>query len=86
MVAVDEQGKPRQVPPLNLNNDWKRCRFEAAEQRKVLRLQEHHHPSCSIYKRRHPQVKPIYLPDDRSGDHFYISYLNLNKYISIIMY
>jgi len=51
MVAVDEQGKPRQVPPLNLNNDWKRCRFEAAEQRKVLRLQEHHHPSCSIYKK-----------------------------------
>ena len=26
-------------------------RFEAAEQRKVARLQENHHPSCSIYKK-----------------------------------
>ncbi|AXQ23192.1 acyl-CoA thioesterase [Acinetobacter wuhouensis] len=51
MVAVDENGKPQQVPPLNLDNDWKRCRYEAAEHRKVARLQENHHPSCSIYKK-----------------------------------
>jgi len=51
MVAVDENGKPKQIPPLNLDNDWKRCRFEAAEHRKVARLQENHHPSCSIYKK-----------------------------------
>ena len=51
MVAVDENGKPQQVPSLELDNDWKRCRFEAAEQRKKLRLQENHHPSCSIYKK-----------------------------------
>lgn len=51
MVAVDENGKPKQIPALNLDNDWKRCRFEAAEQRKVARLQENHHPSCSIYKK-----------------------------------
>ena len=51
MVAVDEKGKPQQVPSLDLDNDWKRCRFEAAEHRKVARLQENHHPSCSIYKK-----------------------------------
>lgn len=51
MVAVDESGKPKQIPPLDLSNEWKRCRFEAAEQRKVARLQENHHPSCSIYKK-----------------------------------
>jgi len=50
MVAVDEERKPKQVPPLNLNTDWKRCRFEAAEQRKEMRLQEVHQPSCSIFK------------------------------------
>ena len=52
MVAVDENGKPQQVPSLDIaNDDWKRCRFEAAEHRKVARLQENHHPSCSIYKK-----------------------------------
>ena len=51
MVAVDENGKPKQIPALNLDNDLKRCRFQAAEQRKVARLQENHHPSCSIYKK-----------------------------------
>jgi len=51
MVAVDENGQPKQIPPLKLDNDWKRCRFEAAEHRKVARLQESHHPSCSIYKK-----------------------------------
>ncbi|TCM65805.1 uncharacterized protein (TIGR00369 family) [Acinetobacter calcoaceticus] len=50
MVAVDEQGKPRQVPELSLDSEWRRCRFEAAEQRKMSRLKENHHPSCSIYK------------------------------------
>ena len=51
MVAVDENGKPKHIPALNLDNDWKRCRFESAEHRKVARLQEGHHPSCSIYKK-----------------------------------
>ena len=51
MVAVDEAGKPKQIPALNLDNDWKRCRFEAAEHRKIARLSENHHPSCSIYKK-----------------------------------
>lgn len=51
MVAVDEQGKPKEVPALDLSNEWKRCRFEAAEQRKIARLNENHHPSCSMYKK-----------------------------------
>ena len=40
MVAVDEHGKPREVPKLNLDTEWKRCRFEAAEHRR-----------CCAYKR-----------------------------------
>lgn len=50
MVAVDEQGKPRSVPPLLLDSDWKRCRFEAAAQRKQRRLIDEDEPSCSIFK------------------------------------
>ena len=50
MVAVDENGKPQQVPCLKLDNDLKRCRFEAAEQRKIHRLQQHTQPSCSMYR------------------------------------
>lgn len=51
MVAVDEERKPKAVPILKLDTDWKRCRFEAAEQRKDMRLQEVHQPSCSIFKK-----------------------------------
>ena len=50
---VDEGGEGKVIyliPELDLNNEWKRCRFEAAEQRKAARLQDNHHPSCSIYK------------------------------------
>ena len=50
MVAVDENGKPHAIPAMNLDSDLKRCRFEAAEQRKNTRLHENHHPSCSMFK------------------------------------
>lgn len=51
MVAVDENRKPKRIPPLLLDNDLKRCRFEAAEQRKKMRLeQQNNHISCSIFK------------------------------------
>lgn len=51
MVAVNEDRKPVQIPPLLLDNDLKRCRFEAAEQRKKIRLEQHNnHISCSIFK------------------------------------
>ena len=50
MVSVDEQGKPVEVPRLSLDSDLKRCRFEAAEHRKQVRLQSAPPRSCSIYK------------------------------------
>jgi acyl-CoA hydrolase len=37
MVALDEAGQPRSVPPLTLTNDAERRRFEAAERRMELR-------------------------------------------------
>ena len=51
MVAVDENGKPKAVPALKLDTEWKRCRFEAAEQRKQRRLQDNYGPSCSLFKK-----------------------------------
>lgn len=50
MIAVDENRKPTKVPPLELNSDLQRCRFEAAEERKKTRLTQNSHPSCSIFK------------------------------------
>ena len=50
MVAVDEHGKPVEIPRLNLDSDLKRCRFEAAEHRKQMRLETVQHSSCSIFK------------------------------------
>ena len=50
MVAVDEHGKPVEVPRLNLDNNLKLCRFEAAEHRKQMRLETVQHSSCSIFK------------------------------------
>lgn len=46
MVAV-EDGKPVPVPPLELKTEQQRCRFEAAEQRKALRLQAGSMPGCN---------------------------------------
>lgn len=48
MVAVDEAGKPQIVPQLNIENDWQRCRFEAAQERKKMRLHHHKKKSCSL--------------------------------------
>lgn len=48
MVAVDENGKPAAVPPLQLNDPLRQCRFQAAEQRKALRLQASAQPSCDL--------------------------------------
>ncbi len=46
MVAVDGQGRPIAVPALPLDSDIRRCRFDAAEARKALRLQVSRAPSC----------------------------------------
>ncbi|STZ75638.1 acyl-CoA thioesterase [Bergeriella denitrificans] len=45
MVAMDE-GKPAAVPPLHISNEVQRCRQEAAQQRKALRLQGQREVSC----------------------------------------
>ena len=49
-LTVDENGKPVEIPRLNLDSDLKRCRFEAAEHRKQMRLETVQHSSCSIFK------------------------------------
>ncbi|OSI22011.1 acyl-CoA thioesterase [Neisseria dumasiana] len=46
MVAV-ENGRPVAVPPLELKTEEQRCRFEAAEQRKQLRLQADNVVGCA---------------------------------------
>jgi acyl-CoA hydrolase len=40
LVAVDEEGRPREVPPLVLESDEDRRRFAAAEARRAVRLGE----------------------------------------------
>jgi len=37
MVAVDEQGKPKQIPKLQIENEVEKRLFEAAEMRKKMR-------------------------------------------------
>ncbi|KPN70912.1 acyl-CoA thioesterase [Neisseria sp. 83E34] len=49
MVAVDN-GKPVAVPPLQITNERQQCRFEAAEARKRIRLQESSQPDCHACK------------------------------------
>lgn len=39
MIAVNDQGKPMTIQPLNLDSPLKQCRFDAALKRKQNRLQ-----------------------------------------------
>lgn len=39
-VALDEQGQPTQVPPLHIETEEEQRRWEAAQQRRELRLQQ----------------------------------------------
>lgn len=48
MVAIDENGKPTPVPPLEIKTPQQQCRFDAALERKKLRMQEAKRPSCDI--------------------------------------
>lgn len=51
MVAVDAERNPTALPPLVLDTELKRCRFEAAEHRKKSRLeQQQQRSSCSVFK------------------------------------
>lgn len=51
MVAIDGDGKPTPVPPLEIKNELQQCRFDAAVERKRLRKQNANRPSCSIGKK-----------------------------------
>jgi acyl-CoA hydrolase len=42
-VATDEEGKPRAVPALTLQNAFERKRFAAAKKRRAARLREKAH-------------------------------------------
>ncbi|MCQ9327941.1 acyl-CoA thioesterase [Pelistega suis] len=47
MVAVDENGQPREVPNLVIDSTLKQCRFDAGKRRKEARLQyQQQAPSC----------------------------------------
>ena len=48
MVAIDENGKPTPVPSLEIKTPQQQCRFDAALERKKLRMQESKRPSCDI--------------------------------------
>lgn len=48
MVAVDEDGQPREVPNLVIDTPLKQCRFDAGKRRKEARLQyQQQVPSCA---------------------------------------
>ncbi|BBI67079.1 hypothetical protein PKHYL_12700 [Psychrobacter sp. KH172YL61] len=48
MVAIDDNGKPTPVPPLVIKNKLQQCRADAAIERKKLRMESAHRPSCDI--------------------------------------
>ena len=48
MVAIDDNGKPTPAPPLDIKNLMQQCRFDAGLERKNLRMQSSHRPSCDI--------------------------------------
>ena len=48
MVAIDDKGKPTVVPPLEIKNNLQQCRADAALERKNLRMQSSHRPSCEL--------------------------------------
>lgn len=50
MVAIDDNGKPTPIPPLDIKNDLQQCRADAAFERKSLRMQDSQRPSCNINK------------------------------------
>lgn len=59
MVAVDENLKPKRIPPLELNTPLEKRRFEEAKLRKAmsLKIQEEH-------KRMKEELKKTYSPEN----------------------
>ncbi|MDN5897780.1 MAG: acyl-CoA thioesterase [Psychrobacter sp.] len=48
MVAIDDNGKPTPVPELEIKNPMQQCRFDAGLERKKMRMEDSHRPSCGI--------------------------------------
>lgn len=48
MVAIDDNGKPTPIPPLDIKNPLQQCRVDAALERKRLRMESSNRPSCDI--------------------------------------
>ncbi|QOD12030.1 acyl-CoA thioesterase [Psychrobacter sp. 28M-43] len=48
MVAIDDNGKPTSAPPLDIKNKMQQCRADAAKERKKLRMESSHRPSCDF--------------------------------------
>jgi uncharacterized protein (TIGR00369 family) len=44
-VALGEDGRPHEIPPLELRTDAERARFERAEERRRFRLAQRGHPA-----------------------------------------
>lgn len=68
MVAIDENGKPTPVPPLEIKNDLQQCRFDAAIERKRLRKQNANRPSCSMGKKPAGNLEGGCKPSDDLKD------------------
>lgn len=50
MVAIDDNGKPTPIPPLEIKSESQQCRADAALERKNLRMQSSDRPSCDLDK------------------------------------
>ena len=48
MVAIDDNGKPTAAPPLDIKSNLQQCRADAAKERKKLRMNSSHRPSCDL--------------------------------------
>lgn len=64
MVAVDEKGKPTSVPPLEIKNDLQQCRYDAAKERKILRMRQAKRPSCDVDKGANRELTGASKPSD----------------------
>ena len=50
MVAIDDNGKPTPIPPLDIKDEGQQCRADAALKRKNLRMKSSDRPSCDLDK------------------------------------
>lgn len=48
MVAIDDKRKPTLVPKLEIKDAMQQCRFDAGLERKKMRMEGSHRPSCDI--------------------------------------